>query len=46
MEDYTANYQRKDIYDQEKIAALMLHYREILLLLGEYPEREGLIKTP
>ena len=46
MEDYTANYQRKDIYDQEKIDALMVHYREILRLLGEDPEREGLIKTP
>lgn len=46
MEDYTANYQRKDIYDQEKIDALMVHYHEILRLLGEDPEREGLIKTP
>ena len=46
MEDYTANYQRKDIYDQEKIDALMVHYREILRLLGEDPDREGLIKTP
>ena len=46
MEDYTANYQRKDIYDQEKIDALMVHYREILRLRGEDPEREGLIKTP
>lgn len=46
MEDFTPNYQRKDIYDQEKIEALMGHYREILRLLGENPEREGLIKTP
>lgn len=46
MEDFTPNYQRKDIYDQEKIEALMGHYREILRLLGEDPEREGLIKTP
>ncbi len=46
MEDFTSNYQRKDIYDQEKIEALMGHYREILRLLGEDPEREGLIKTP
>ena len=46
MEEYTANYQRKDIYDQEKIDALMVHYREILRLLGEDPDREGLIKTP
>ena len=46
MEDFTPNYQRKDIYDQEKIEALMGHYREILRLLGEDPDREGLIKTP
>ena len=46
MEDYTSNYQRKDIYDQERIDALMVHYREILRLLGEDPDREGLIKTP
>ena len=46
MEDFTPNYQRKDIYDQDKIEALMGHYREILRLLGEDPEREGLIKTP
>ena len=46
MEEYTSNYQRLDIYNQEKIEALMGHYREILRLLGEDPEREGLIKTP
>ena len=41
-----SNYKREDIYDQQKIEELMLHYREILRLLGEDPEREGLIKTP
>ena len=41
-----SNYKREDIYDQQKIDELMLHYREILRLLGEDPEREGLIKTP
>ena len=41
-----SNYKRDDIYDQQKIDELMLHYREILRLLGEDPEREGLIKTP
>lgn len=40
------NYRREDIYDQERIEQLMKHYREILRLLGEDPEREGLIKTP
>ncbi len=46
MEDITANYKREDIYNQERIDELMTHYREILRLLGEDPEREGLIKTP
>ena len=30
----------------EKVEQLMGHYREILSLLGEDPEREGLLKTP
>lgn len=46
MDELTSNYRREDIYDQERIDALMGHYREILRLLGEDPEREGLIKTP
>ena len=46
MEELMVNYRREDIYNPEKIEALMLHYREILRLLGEDPEREGLIKTP
>lgn len=32
--------------EQEREAALAHHYREILRLLGEDPDREGLIKTP
>lgn len=46
MEIIEANYKREDIYNEEKIEALMVHYREILRLLGEDPDREGLIKTP
>ena len=46
MEDITANYKREDIYNQACIEELKMHYREILRLLGEDPEREGLIKTP
>ena len=46
MEEFTSNYKREDIYNQERIDELMMHYREILRLLGEDPEREGLIKTP
>ena len=45
MEELISNYKREDIYDQKRIEELMGHYREILRLLGEDPEREGLIKT-
>ena len=46
MEDLITNYKREDIYNEERIKELMGHYREILRLLGEDPDREGLIKTP
>ena len=46
MEDLIINYKREDIYNEERIQELMGHYREILRLLGEDPDREGLIKTP
>ena len=46
MSEVITNYTREDIYNQEKIEELMVHYREILRLLGEDPDREGLIKTP
>lgn len=46
MDSLEKNYTREDIYNQERIEELMGHYREILRLLGEDPEREGLIKTP
>lgn len=39
-------YCRDDIYAPETIEKLKLHYTEILRLLGEDPEREGLVKTP
>ncbi|MBD5283054.1 MAG: GTP cyclohydrolase I FolE [Bacteroides sp.] len=32
--------------DQERAEKIAEHYREILLLIGEDPEREGLVKTP
>ena len=46
MSEVITNYKREDIYNHEKIEELMVHYREILRLLGEDPDREGLIKTP
>ena len=33
-------------WPQEKVDKLVGHYKEILSLLGEDPEREGLLKTP
>ena len=39
-------YTRDERYDADRIEKLAYHYREILSLLGEDPEREGLIKTP
>lgn len=41
-----ANYKREDNYDLEHLEQLKYHYREVLRLLGEDVEREGLIKTP
>jgi len=40
------NYRRHDEYNTERIERLAYHYREILSLLGEDPDREGLIKSP
>ena len=39
-------YQKIDQYDAKKVEELAAHYKEILRLLGEDPDREGLIKTP
>jgi len=39
-------YQRKDSWDTEKVEKIAGHYKEILKLMGEDPEREGLLKTP
>jgi GTP cyclohydrolase I len=39
-------YTKKDIYNQEKIDSIAGYYKNILLELGENPNREGLLKTP
>jgi len=40
------SYKKVDQYDEKIIPELMHHYRETLSLLGEDPNREGLVKTP
>ena len=40
------NYKRHDEFDAQRIERLAYHYREILSLLGEDPDREGLVKSP
>ena len=44
MEDF--KYSREEKYSAETVEKLKGHYREIIKLLGEDPDREGLIKTP
>ena len=39
-------YKRIDEYNDETIRELAAHYKEILRLIGENPEREGLIDSP
>lgn len=39
-------YHKEETYDEAKISALQYHYGEILKILGEDPQREGLLKTP
>ena len=46
MENSVSNYIREEAYDQERVEKIAYHCREILALLGENPEREGLLKTP
>lgn len=35
-----------DLSEQKRIEAIAEHYREIIRLIGEDPDREGLVKTP
>lgn len=37
---------RKEFHDEDVIEKIAFHYKEILKLIGEDPEREGLVKTP
>jgi GTP cyclohydrolase IA len=45
-EDMMDGYEKIDLYNPLKISQLSVHYLEILKIIGEDPEREGLQKTP
>ncbi len=39
-------YKKSEQYDEKATGSLMKNYKEVLSVLGEDPEREGLLKTP
>ena len=46
MTEEKLSYEKFEDYDAAKLEKLSYHYREILRLIGENPDREGLLKTP
>jgi GTP cyclohydrolase I len=44
MDDY--GYKKVDTYNYRKVKAMARHYREILKMIGENPDRDGLLETP
>ena len=46
LDDTEDFYRKEEYFNKERTEKLSYHYREILKLLGEDPEREGLEKTP
>jgi GTP cyclohydrolase IA len=46
MTDKKLSYEKNGESDTAKLDELSRHYREILRLIGENPDREGLLKTP
>ena len=39
-------YKKKEEFDETTTSGLINNYHDILKLIGENPEREGLLKTP
>ena len=46
LDDNEEFYRKVEYFNKERIDKLSYHYREILKLLGEDPDREGLVNTP
>lgn len=46
QENMMDGYEKLDLYNTETIDKLASHYHEIIKLIGEDPNREGLAKTP
>ena len=48
MDDYVQadGYEKIDLFNLETVKKLSFHYKEILKLIGEDTERDGLLKTP
>ncbi|MEI6312764.1 MAG: GTP cyclohydrolase I FolE [Bacteroidota bacterium] len=46
QDDEDFNYKRNDQYNWDNVENMASHYKNIIELIGEDPNREGLLKTP
>lgn len=46
MTEKKLSYEKYEEYDPSRLEEISFHYHEILRLIGENPEREGLLRTP